>query len=300
MSTSYPTQPEWQRVTPAHPCAICGHGSWCCLSSDGAMAVCMRVSDGEIKATKNGGHLHRLHSTQTWPRQRVRTVHVPAQSPTRHDLEDLARRFQGNIDPARLDALAKQLGLTVESLQRLGIGWATKGEIEATGTKCRSCGCWTFPMIDAHGRVRGIRLRTDSGFKYAVNGSHDGLFIPTGLDAAGRLLIAEGPTDTAALLDLGFMAVGRSCCTGGTKLLVEFTRLHKVNDVVAVSDADPPGQRGAKALACVLAAYLPRVQVILPPSGLKDARGWKLAGASAADVQATIDAAPVWGVHHVG
>jgi 5S rRNA maturation endonuclease (ribonuclease M5) len=115
---------------------------------------------------------------------------------------------------------------------------------------------------------------------------------------SGPMLVAEGPTDTAALLDMGFATVGRSCCTGGTQLLVELARIRACNDVVIVSDADENGRRGAKALASVLAAYLRRVRVICPPAGVKDARAWKQAGATAAEVQATIDAAPSWGVHH--
>jgi hypothetical protein len=131
------------------------------------------------------------------------------------------------------------------------------------------------------------------GNKLAVRGGKEGLFLPEGIDSHGLLLIAEGPTDAAGLLDLGFSAVGRPSCSGGVKLLVELVRTLKPSGVAIVADADAPGQRGAKTLAAVLAAYSQSVRIVMPPSGIKDAREWKRRGATAADVQAAIDAAPV-------
>ena len=106
------------------------------------------------------------------------------------------------------------LGVSVESLRRLGVGWSAKHR------------AWAFPMSNAAGDVLGIRLRLPGGKKLSVKGGKEGLVHsrrgPLRLPS-GRLLllIAEGPTDTAALLDLGFSAVGRPSCTGGVKLLVE-------------------------------------------------------------------------------
>jgi DNA primase len=152
-------------------------------------------------------------------------------------------------------------------------------------------------MVDVFRRVLGVRLRTASGRKFSVTGGHDGLFIPinleTDLDASGRLLVTEGPTDCAAMLDFGFCAVGRSSCTGGVRLLVELAKQRRPAETIIVSDADTPGQRGAGNLAAVLLAYSPAVRIITPPTGIKDARQWKQRGATAADVAAAIDAAPV-------
>ena len=149
-------------------------------------------------------------------------------------------------------------------------------------------------MSNANGKVLGIRLRRPNGFKFAVTGSKAGLFLPT--DLAGHdLLIAEGPTDTAALLDLGFSAVGRPSCTGGIKLLVDLVKRRQPAPVVIVSDVDEHGhgQRGAENLAVVLLAYSQSVRVIETPLGTKDAREWKRCGATHHDIQATIDAAAV-------
>ena len=79
-------------------------------------------------------------------------------------------------------------------------------------------------MRNGAGEVVGVRLRKSDGKKLSIKGSKEGLFIPTGLKPCDRLLIGEGPTDTAALLDLGFEAVGRPSCTGGGRLLPELVR----------------------------------------------------------------------------
>ena len=150
-------------------------------------------------------------------------------------------------------------------------------------------------MSNAAGDVLGIRLRLSNGKKISVKGGHEGLFNPEGIDAHGLLLIAEGPTDTAALLDLGFSAVGRPSCSGGVRLLTELVHKSKPSGVVVVSDFDANGvgQRGAETLATVLLAYSQSVRVITPPAGVKDAREWKRRGATAADLEAAIDAAPM-------
>ncbi len=148
-------------------------------------------------------------------------------------------------------------------------------------------------MSNAHGQVVGIRLRRPDGSKLSVKGGREGLFLPEGIDAGGRLLVCEGPTDTAAVLDFGFPAVGRPSCTGGVRHVVDLVRRLAVPMVVIVADGDAPGRRGAENLASVLTAYCPAVRVIAPPAGIKDAREWKRRGATAADVQAAIDTAPV-------
>lgn len=43
-----------------NPCPICGHFDWCGISADGARVICMRISDGALRETKNHGWLHRL------------------------------------------------------------------------------------------------------------------------------------------------------------------------------------------------------------------------------------------------
>jgi hypothetical protein len=166
---------------------------------------------------------------------------------------------------------------------RLGIGWS--GELRA----------WSFPMTDAAGTVLGIRLRGQDGSKFAVRGGKEGLFLPAGLPPeGGRRLVCEGPTDAAALVDMGFHSVvGRPSCIGGIKLVTELVRRRKTEEVVIVADGDVPGRRGADSLASVLLVFVTVVRVIQPPDGIKDARDWLRAGGNRLVVEAVIRAAPV-------
>lgn len=273
---------KMSRVTARTPCPICGRPDWCLIAADAAAAICKRVESR--KQCGEAGWLHVLRDgdrDDLRGRRRGRTVEVPDWTPGRADLPILAKQFATAVNPARLDRLAVDLGLTVPSLERLGVGWS------------HDHGAWSFPMCDAGGRVIGIRLRLPSGKKIAVRGGREGLFLPVDLGVPARLLIAEGTTDAAALLDYGFPAVGRPSCTGGTKLLVDLIRRLKHPEAVIVMDGDEPGQRGAAALASVLIVYTRGMRLIAPPVGVKDVRAWRQAGATAAEVQGVIDAAEV-------
>jgi phage/plasmid primase-like uncharacterized protein len=201
---------------------------------------------------------------------------APSRSPQPDDgLAELTVKYRDRLTIQNLDWLAASLGLSAESLHRLRVGWTWRA--------------WSFPMTDAAGRVRGIRLRYPDGSKCAVKGGREGLFIPEGLEFESALLIAEGATDTAALLDLGFNAVGRPNCNGGRGILSEFVTIQQTREAVIVADADAQGRAGARSLAAMLAVRVRSVRVIVPPEGIKDARAWKIAGATHDDVQRVID-----------
>jgi hypothetical protein len=278
----------WQRVSRRRPCPVCDKPDWCLFTGDASnpdAAICARVESS--KQCGESGWLHVLRDDgPTWaPWRRSIQVAVRKMSAApATDFTEVATAAWAAAPPMAVARLAKSLGVSVPSLNRLDIGWLAKHR------------AWAFPMRSAAGDVLGIRLRLPGGKKLSIKGGKEGLFLPslaTDHSPLTTLLIAEGPTDTAALLDLGFDAVGRPSCTGGVKLLVELVRNLKPSGVVIVADADPPGQRGAEALAAVLVAYSQAVRIIAPPSGIKDAREWKRSGATAADVQAVIDAAPV-------
>ena len=80
---------------------------------------------------------------------------------------------------------------------------------------------------------------------------------------------------------------------------MELVKRLQPQEVVIVSDCDQPDERGrrpgpegAERLAAVPLAYVAGdVRVIAPPQGIKDARAWLRAGATAADVAAAIAAA---------
>ncbi|MCL4205538.1 MAG: toprim domain-containing protein [Pirellulaceae bacterium] len=274
---------EWKRVSQRRPCPVCGRSDWCLYAGpDDAptAAICARVE--RDRRAGEAGWFHRLRDDD---RRAVRSVVVrgtqrPQATPVL-DFGLFARECAERLQPQELQPLAGSLGLSVRSLQRLQVGWSATHR------------AFTFPMCDPARRVLGVRLRMASGHKLAVKGGREGLFVPIDLDIDDRLLVTEGPTDCAALLDLGFCAVGRPSCSGGVRLLIELVQAQRPAELVIVADGDAPGQRGAENLAAVLVAYSRAVRVITPPSGIKDSREWKRRGATAADVAAVIDVAPV-------
>lgn len=51
------------RVTYQHICPICFKKNWCSFAENGSYAICMRISAGSVKGTKNGGYVHILGSS---------------------------------------------------------------------------------------------------------------------------------------------------------------------------------------------------------------------------------------------
>ena len=271
----------WQRVSRERPCPICTKSHWCLISSDGTAAICPRTPSD--RRAGDAGWLHRLvvdSTTTASYRARVRraVLDFSAQRQRAVDVNlNLAERWSASVKPDALERFADSLGVTSRSLKRLRVGWSAEHR------------AWTFPMVDASQRVVGIRLRGTDGRKWSVTGGREGLFVPIDLNVnAEPLLICEGPTDTAALLDLGFQAIGRPSCTGGVRHICQMAH---GRHVVIVADGDPPGRRGAESLGCVLRAYCRSVRIIVPPDGIKDMRDWKRAGATGRDVDAAIERA---------
>jgi hypothetical protein len=148
-------------------------------------------------------------------------------------------------------------------------------------------------MCNAKHETIGIRLRAEDGHKWAVAGSHNGLFWPDDLIGGRPLLICEGPTDTAAMLDLGCDAIGRPSCTGAVDMVIEVVRHLRCRDVIVVADADGPGIEGADRLAQAMTEAGRRPKVIRPLRG-KDARTWVWAGATRAVVDTVVANALYW------
>ncbi len=195
-----------------------------------------------------------------------------------HDFERFAATCYGALSPAERERLANDLSVSVDALTALRVGWSTEHR------------AFTFPMFDAAGAVRGVRLRGRNGRKWSVRGGREGLFVPQTTDDSNpaRILVCEGPTDAAALFDLGFHVLGRPSCTGGVRLVCELVQSRRPNEVTIIADADTPGLRGANNLASVLAVYVHSVRVVTPPPGVKDARDWKRLGATSDEVLARI------------
>ena len=177
---------------------------------------------------------------------------------------DLQSRYYDACTNDMRKKFVNSMGLDWIPLTTIGLGWAE--ELNA----------WSFPMYGSEDNpvVRGIRLRAASGKKFAVKGSRDGVFRWLN-QLKDTVYVAEGPTDTAALLELGFDAIGRPSCTGGVDILV---RLLTERNAVIVSDSDSPGRSGAKILADRLKGLAKSIKIIEPHR--KDMREWLEHGAT--------------------
>jgi 5S rRNA maturation endonuclease (ribonuclease M5) len=174
----------------------------------------------------------------------------------------LKRWWAEETTGAMVAELAGILGVSVASLVRLGPpAWSSHYQ------------AWGWPMHDDRRRVIGIRLRNEKS-KWAVGGSSSGCFIPSGIDSRSALLICEGPTDTAAAITLGYQAIGRPSCSGGTEIICDMLQAGRRRDVVIVADNDGPGQAGAKALQDRIVGLCASVRAWTPPA--KDLREWKI------------------------
>jgi hypothetical protein len=183
------------------------------------------------------------------------------------DWTALAADCEAALRRVSLRRLARELGVTLDSLQALRVGWREKDS------------AWTFPEFDGRGNIIGILRRYRDGRKKVMAGSQRGLYLPTGWHALeGTLYLPEGPTDVAALITHGLRAVGRPACTGGVQHLRDLltgmdVEVLVVGEIDAKEDGKWPGRDGARAVAAALARDLGRrVRWTMPPAGFKDVR----------------------------
>lgn len=165
-----------------------------------------------------------------------------------------------NPTDSRLARWAEELGVSADSLERLECQIGDAGDLQ-------------FPMRNSDGEVIGMRRRFPDGRKLSIEGSRNGLFIVDGLRSDGRLFIAEGPTDTAALLSMDLDAIGLPNAGGCVDMAVAFRQRIGVPEVVIVADADDAGRRGARKLAEALKDIC-RVRIVEPPEPHNDLRNW--------------------------
>lgn len=249
------TKKPMARVSKAHPCAHCGHDTWC--MSGEKFNICMRVASAKPITMKGGeeGWLHPVgpnHVPRPVRRERGTTI---------INVKSMLERWAENFEP-ELDMLALELGVSATSLSQL----------ECVRTHY-SADTYAFPMKDGTGGYVGIRIRNSRGDKWAETGSHAGLFIPDA-EPQATVWILEGPTDTAAALTLGLYAVGRPSCSGGVDHLKTLMPRIKAKRAVIVADCDQdkhtedgqlkvnPGARGAQTLAEHLT--IPSAVMMLP------------------------------------
>lgn len=205
--------------------------------------------------------------------------------PRQHAAPDFRHILQSCIQDTttqRLRNLAELIGVSHESLRNLGFAWHAPSN------------AWAIPMKDSAGEVIGIRLRSESGEKWAITGSTSGLFIPTTQPESEFIAITEGPTDTGAVLDWGISCIGRPSCNARIDLIQQYlTANQKLIAIFSNRDEAKtsatgefyPGQEGAITLANQLRG---QIKIILPPLMFKDWRQFKNAGGSLQSVLYTL------------
>lgn len=263
-----PDRERMQRVNKKTPCPVCGKPDWCLIAPDKTAAICQRIQEGSVKRCGNAGWLHILVRKDANFRGLNRhKAGIPVNFDQEKDFGGFAALYRQQISKERLHHLSEQLGVSAESLSRLSIGWDGKA--------------YTFPMKSGYtGKIIGIRRRFPNGQKFTLTRSKTGLFIPADLPPAESLcLICEGPTDTAAALDLGFSAIGRPNCNS----LIQMTAsaVAGCKEVVIAADNDAAGKDGAEKLSNYLAVRCRKVKVVCPPAGIKDLRQWLQRGLTA-------------------
>lgn len=260
---------KFQRVNRGHPCPICERPDWCAVSNDGDWALCARVESDKPCGDKGAGWLHRINAPLYVPPPKPKFR--PKPKPI--DWAVYAKRCFHDLPDQ--DDLCHRLGVSEESMGLLRLGWDQKRLL------------YTFPMRDAAGHIIGIRTRTRRGDKRAIEGSRNGLFCPPQQSGRGVLWICEGPTDCAALLSMGLVAVGRPSNTGGHDLLVVYCQRRR--ELVIVADRDRPGSDAERLTLgavqkLVSALHGKLVRVVRIPQA-KDVRAYLIDGGNRAGLE---------------
>lgn len=245
---------KWTRVTKSLPCPVCEKQDWCCVGD--YYVCCMRVASD--KPAGNGGWLHKRGKLKAQP--------PPAKEERILDIDPkkLLWDWLEKTKAEHVEAFAFDLGVTAASLRALDSAWAA------------NYNAWAFPMKDGTGNIVGIRLRTLDGRKFAVTGSHQGIFCPV-VKPSHTAYILEGPTDTAAAVSIGLFGIGRPSCVGCIDHVNVTLRRKGVTRAVVVSDNDGPGLGGSETL--MLHLSMPSCRMVLPA---KDMRAFVKQGGNSA------------------
>ena len=261
---------KWRRVTKDAPCGVCGKTSWCTVA-EGA-AHCMRVESE--KPVESGGWIHAVEVVL--PR-----LTRPVKRLTPDEVESLVRGCERHPRAqAQRTSLARRLGVSVRSLERLHVGC---GADKRSGLEFSS-----WPERDARGAFTGLVRRYADGVKKTYPGTSHGLIYADDWRGDGRVvLVPEGGSDTAALLSLGLSAIGRPSNLGGVKLLTQLLKGYR-GCVVVLGENDQkaretcrcgvcnycwPGRFGAVETAKKLQSRGYRVWWCVLPDA-KDVRAW--------------------------
>lgn len=231
---------QWHRVTKDNLCPICQHEDWCLINDNGSAAICPRTkSDRKIGSA---GWLHILDAKNNGD-------YKP------NEWEQKFATYQSNVYLAMVEHLANQLGVKVESIEKLGIGFNPGQQ------------AWVFAERDDKGNIVGLLLRHLDGHKTMEKGSKRGL-VYDNLDSTGPVLVVEGASDVLAGIDIGHNVVGRPSAEDFTEWLVP---LLQDKEIIVVGENDTPGRKGMEAVSRIFGRSVAKV---LPPMQFKDLRAW--------------------------
>jgi hypothetical protein len=214
----------WIRVTKGRPCIRCAGSSWCCVGE--THVLCMRDSSGRAIQMSDGstGYLFPVNA-QAISSRPVRHDRG-ATAPVEINVAELIEKWTRQTSSGQMSRFADHIGVRASGLMDLRACYAIEHS------------AWAFGMSDGFGNLVGIRLRNFLGDKWSVKGSRSGVFFPR-CTPQDVMVIAEGPTDTAAVLGMGMFCVGRPSCSGGAAELIHCIGRHRVNKVLIISDNDP-------------------------------------------------------------
>lgn len=202
---------------------------------------------------KNGGWLHKRDDAKPLPVVRYR----PEPPAPKLPWSAILTLWTSKTELAQYEDLAASLGVTVDSLERLGFCWAQEHR------------AWAIPMRTGGNVVCGIRFRNIEGDKWAYKGSKQGIFIDPRMATAETVYIVEGATDTAAGISIGLNVIGRPSCRGCHETLYTAISRVRATRCVIIPDNDTPGLDGATALQDGLS--IPSIQWTPPGKDLREA-----------------------------
>ena len=185
---------SFRRVSKASPCPQCGKPDWCTVGDYGV--VCMRVQSA--RPVKNGGWFHRV-----W---RGRGRPLPPPPPRRQRRPSTPPRCTASGWPARRPRRWRRSPRRWACPRRRWRRWARPGRRRTRRGRFRcatATGTWS---------ASGCATSAASSPCAAAGRASSWPTVP----AQKTLFVCEGPTDTAAAVELGLFAVGRpNCCCGG-------------------------------------------------------------------------------------
>lgn len=292
----------WVRVTRAEPCPVCKRSTWCGRSADGKVVRCSRVESSRPSRTKAGevAYIHELDR----PLPEISPDFIKKRTAEKLSPERVAEMVE---DAYRVGAdtrkeLAVKLGIRVDALERLRVG--------RMYDEFRNCFCSTWPERNLDENLEGqfvniVRrynqpVTPAGGNKLSLKGGTPGVYFHDADFIMGDspLFVVEGGTDTAALLSIGVLAIGRPSCVGGGRIVAELLRkiLGTKTPVVVVAENDfkPdrvglngcqgkecdgcmqcwPGLAGARAVAKTIGQAIRRKTWICSIPNAKDSREW--------------------------